>query len=321
MKHLFVVNPKAFGLKGRSENVIREIRAFFANYPQLKYDIHVTRWKRDAVGFTHRYVSGAPEIVRVYAVGGMGTVFEVINGIIGMPNVQVTTWPFGIDNSFLFCLGDDIRERFRSLRNLVFSGVSSFDLIRCGNNYGICAGFMGVEADASQQGDMFIERTGLFTNWSNGIYFAAAIYNCLRKGAGQPYNVTIDGLPVNGEYISILVANQPYYAKGMYPAVDAKPNDGILDVYLVRKVPGLKLLTIASDYIKGRYHKWSRYISHFQGKAITVSSEQMMSICLDGELFYDSSIDFQVIPHAVDFVCPKKDILPKKDMVPKKDTA
>jgi diacylglycerol kinase family enzyme len=304
MRHLFIINPDAHQLKGRTDDVIREIRSFFANYPQIRFDIHVTRWKRDAVGFTRRCVSGAGEIVRVYAVGGMGTLFEVINGVIGLPNVQVTAWPFGIDNSFLYYFGEKTIDWFRSLRNLVFSGVRALDVIRCGSNYSICSCYMGLEAVSAQYGDRIINRSGFFSQWAGGVYFTIAMYHALKKENEQPYHVSIDGLPLNGNYISLLIANQPYYAKGMYPAVDARPNDGILDLYLLRAAPGLKIIAMASDYVKGSYHKWPHNILHFRGKTITISSDQIMSICLDGEMFFDAVVEYEVIPHAVDFVCP-----------------
>jgi diacylglycerol kinase family enzyme len=310
MRHLFIVNPKARLLKGRTEDIVREIRIFFGNYPQIKYSLHVTRWKRDAVGFTRRYVSGAEEIVRVYAVGGMGTLFEVINGVIGMPNVQIASWPFGLDNSFLYYFGADRMELFRSLRNLVFSRVAAFDLIRCGNNYGICSGFMGLEARAALDGDRLIDSVNFTIPWSvralhpGGFYMAAAIYHGLKKDRAQSYHVMIDGMPVHGIYTSILVANQPYYSKKMRPAMEAEPDDGILDIYLTRPVPRIKFFRIAADYAQGRYYKWPNSISHFRGKGISVSSDQMMTICIDGEIFFDASIEYEAIPRAVDFVCP-----------------
>jgi diacylglycerol kinase family enzyme len=307
VKHLFIVNPKAFYLKGRVNDVCNDIRLFFAEYPQLEYEIHVTRWKRDAVGFTRRYVSAADRIVRVYAAGGMGTLMEIINGVVGLPNVQVAVWPFGIDNAFLCYFGKDRIERFRSLRNLIFSGVSSFDLIRCGNNFGICAGFMGVEALAARNGDRILGAADLIPGWlarSGGIYLALAIYYGIKKEISQSYQVVIDGTLLRGDYNSILVANQPYLGGGLQPAVEARPDDGLLDVYLVRSVGGLKLAALALDYSQGRYYKWPRYISHYRGKTIAVSSDQIMEICLDGEHFYDTVVEYQAVPQGLDFVCP-----------------
>jgi diacylglycerol kinase family enzyme len=307
MRHLFIVNPKARLLNGRTDEICREIRSFFLNYPEIDYYIHVTRWKRDAVGYTLRFVSGAAEIVRVYAVGGMGTLFEVINGVIGLPNVQITSWPFGVDNSFLHYFGKDRMERFYSLRNLVFSGAASFDVIRCGNNYGICAGYMGLEAIASRQGDLIIEHTEYFSEWlaRNGIvYMATAVYHGLRKETGQQYQITLDGMTLSGKYISILIANQPYYANGLRPAPEAEPDDGILDIYVIRSVPPIRVLGLTLDYARGLYYKWPNYISHFRGKKLMVSSDTIMAICIDGELFYDTVIEYEAIHRAVDFVCP-----------------
>jgi diacylglycerol kinase family enzyme len=307
MRHLFIVNPKAFFLKDRVDNVCSDISLFFANYPQYEYEIHITRWKRDAVGFTRRYVSAADRIVRVYAVGGMGTLMEIINGVVGLPNVQVAAWPFGIDNAFLRYFGKDRMERFRSLRNLIFSGVSSFDLIRCGNNFGICAALMGVEAIAAREGDRILGSVDFIPGWfirCGGIYLVLSIYYAIKKETSQSYQVMIDGVPLYGDYISILVANQPYLGSGLQPAVDARPDDGLLDVYLIRSLAGLNIAGLALDYAQGRYTKWSQYISHYRGKTIAVSSDQIMEICLDGEHFYDVAVEYQAVPRGLDFVCP-----------------
>jgi diacylglycerol kinase family enzyme len=307
MKHLFIVNPKAFFLKGSVDDVCDDICLFFANYPQLDYEIHVTRWKRDAVGFTRRYVSAADRIVRVYAVGGMGTLMEVINGVVGLPNVQVAAWPFGIDNTFLRYFGKDKMERFRSLRNLIFSEVSSFDLIRCGNNFGICAALMGVEAIAARDGDRILGNMNIIPGWfirSGGLYLVLSVYYAIKKETSQSYQVTIDGIPLCGNYISILVANQPYLGSGLQPAIEARPNDGLLDVYLIRSMASLKLAGFALDYVQGHYYKWPQYVSHYRGKTIAVSSDQIMEICLDGEHFYDVTVEYQAVPQSLDFVCP-----------------
>ncbi|MDR1444032.1 MAG: hypothetical protein LBI94_04065 [Treponema sp.] len=307
MRHLFVINPKAFFIKGHVEEICREIRDFFAAFPHVKYDIHITRWKRDAVGFTHRYVSGADRIVRVYAVGGMGTLFEVINGVAALPNVQVACWPFGVDNTFLNYFGKDKIEYFRSLKNLVFSGVSAFDLIKCGNNYGICAGYMGVEAIVSRQGDNIIENVDFLPGWlagTGGIYIALAFYYGIKRKTVQLYRVMIDGVSLQGIYRSILIANEPFLSNETIPAVEARPDDGLLDVYLIRQAPNIKMPALILDYTRGRYDKWPCHISHYRAKTVSVSTDYMMNVCVDGEHFYDTAVEYEVIPRAVEFVCP-----------------
>jgi diacylglycerol kinase family enzyme len=307
MKHLFIINPKARGLAGKVDHVAREIRSFFLNYPNVRYDIHITRWKRDAVGYTRRYVFGAAEIVRVYAVGGTGTLFEVVNGVIGLPNVQVTMYPFGVDNAFLHCLGEENLELFRSLRNLVFSTSMALDVIRCGNNYGIGFGQIGVEAAATRQGDRIIARANLLRHeqfWTPGVYAFAAIYQAIYKDPVQHYRIDIDGTTLEGEYISILAANQPYYGINMKPAVEARPDDGLLDFYLVRPVLKPAFFKMTSDYIQGHYHKWPEAIFHYRGKRISVSSNEHMTVSLDGEMFFETTVHCEAIRQALVFAYP-----------------
>jgi diacylglycerol kinase family enzyme len=90
----------------------------------------------------------------------------------------------------------------------------------------------------------------------------------------------------------------------MFPAIDARPDDGLLDLYLLKPVPGLSLLRMASDYVQGRYAKWPQAITHHRGKRIAVSSDQYMPICLDGEYFINAAIEYEAIPRSILFAGP-----------------
>jgi diacylglycerol kinase family enzyme len=307
MKHLFIINPKVRKLAGQLDTIVEEIRTFFLNYPQIQYAIHITRWRRDAEGFTRRYADGAAEIVRIYAVGGMGTFFEVINGAAGLPNVQVTLLPFGIENVFLHYFGKDTEERFLILRNMVFSQCISFDLIRCGSK--LAAGFclIGVEAVAAVTGRNIIEHLGLLSGkniWTAAIYFFIALYQGSQKKNIRHYRLDIDGNSFSGDYTSIIIANQPHLGAVMYPAEEARPDDGILDIYVIKPSPSYQRIQMSIDYIKGRYAKWPRAIQHYQGKRISIVSDLVMPMCLDGEMFFNTNIQVEVVPHGMDFTGP-----------------
>jgi diacylglycerol kinase family enzyme len=302
MRHLFIINPKARRLKGRIGEIVREIEVLFAKNPQTEYHIHITRWRRDAAGYARRYAYDAEKIVRVYAVGGTGTLFDVINGMIGLPNVQVAFWPFGRDNSFLRYFEEGKRERFHSLRNLIFARVTPFNVIRCGNNYGICFGSIGLGAIAARRRDRIAEYAGISPGFPGIICLALGAYRSLKNERAQFYNVVIDGESRRGKYISLLAANWSRCAE----KARVSPDAGYLDLYLVKNPPLFRLFAVMADYIRGDYHKWPQYISHFRGKKISISSERVMSICIDGEYFYDAAIDCELIPCAIDFVWPQK---------------
>ena len=101
IKHLFIINPIAHKVKGRLNLVTESIHAFFEEYPHIGYDIHVTRWERDALGVIRRQVTDTRELLRVHVMGGSGTLFEAVNSAVGLANAQIAAYPFGRQNSFL----------------------------------------------------------------------------------------------------------------------------------------------------------------------------------------------------------------------------
>jgi diacylglycerol kinase family enzyme len=302
MKHLFIINPKAKMLKDKCGDFAGRIRAFFSNYPQLEYDIHITRWKRDAVGFTRRYASMADSLVRVYAVGGNGTLFEVTNGVQGLPNVQIAVYHMVINHSFLYTIGGEtVLRHFRSLRNLVFSHVINVDVMRIGNNFSINASLVGVEAMGYQRGAEIYEKLHLPINFC---YQSAGALEIIRNGRSQESPRDPDGKNVPGSERSLTIATSPCYGKGLPGPLDAKIDDGLLDIYLIKDVPKPLLPCIISDYHRGLYFKWKHYISHYRGCSLSISSDTVMNIVFDGEVFYDTSVRYEIVPRAIDFVYP-----------------
>jgi diacylglycerol kinase family enzyme len=301
VKHLFIVNPASSGARERVDMITGGIVSFFEGYPRLSYEIHVTRWRRDAVGFVRRFVLGSREFVRVYAMGGAGTLFEVINGIVGLPNVQVAFYPLGTGNQLARCFGEDSFRLFMSIRNLVFSGVVPMDVIRCGHNYGIAFGAIGVLAAANRPGGALVGRVGLPAGLC---CLMDIVRGSMKRGAARSYRISLDGRTLDGDYLCALAANQPYCGAALRPGVDALPNDGLLDLYLMRRPHPIKLPAMIRDCMNGYWRKWPEYISHYAGTLLSISSNDAMDVCVDGEVFCDTSVEYEVLPYAVDFVCP-----------------
>jgi diacylglycerol kinase family enzyme len=302
MKHLFIINSRAKQIAGHVDELEEHIKSFFSANPKDEYSIHKCRWKRDASGFTRRTINNAPEMIRVYALGGSGTLFEVINGIVGMPNAQVAWYPLGSNNSLLYTFGSNEKiALFQSLQNLCFSRVVTLDTIKAGNHYMITNALIGAEAEAGKMGESLAKRI-LFSR--NFFYLAWEYLRPLLHARTQFYRFETENNSEEGEFYSILLTNVPSYGAGLQPASDAVFNDGFMDVYAIKPMPWKKSSMIISDYLKGSYAKWPEYISHYRCKKFHISSSTAMTISLDGELFYDTSLDFEICPASVNFVCP-----------------
>ena len=300
MKHLCIINPKAGQVAGRVNELISDIKDFFKRNPRMDSTIHVTRWKRDASGYTMRFVNNASEIVRVYAFGGGGTLFEVINGVIGLPNVQVAYFPLGRENDLLLNFGNNAKYEFSSMRNLSLSPVIAMDTILAGNNYVVSVILIGLEAVSYKVGIKLSEQLKLPLNVS---YYLSGFYYAFIKREVRHYRIELEGTELEEDYAGIFIGNVPSHGLGT-PAPEALFNDGYMDLYLLKLPPRDKIINIILDYQKGLYDKWPGYIHHYRCKKLRITSPTDMIISLDGEIFYDTELNLDVHPSSLNFVCP-----------------
>ena len=112
-------------------------------------------------------------MVRVYVFGGGGTLFEVINGVVGLPNVQVAYYPLGKDDDLLTAFGKNSRSVFQSMRNLSLAPAIPIDTILAGNHYYVTHWYIGIEAVSYLLGKKLSETIMLPINFC---YIVAAFY-------------------------------------------------------------------------------------------------------------------------------------------------
>ena len=300
MKHLCIINPKAGQVRGHVYELVLEINAFFLKNPRMDHAVHITRWKRDASGFAMRYVKNASEMVRVYAFGGGGTLFEVINGVMGLPNVQIAYYPLGRDDDLLTVFGKNSGRIFKSLRNLSLSSPIAIDTILAGNHYALANITIGIGAISYQTGMQLSERLMLPLNAS---YNAAGIYYAFIKKSISRYRIEMEDIEMEGDYAGIFIANISGNGGGS-PAPEARFNDGIMDIYAIKQTPRNVILRVIMDYQTGNYAKWPQYINHYRCKKLKISSPKDMTMILDGEIFYYTEINLEIKPASINFICP-----------------
>lgn len=88
----------------------------------------------------------------------------------------------------------------------------------------------------------------------------------------------------------------PEKKTGLY---DATPDDGMLDVALIKSAMPLSTLWSLRKYSKGKRPKNCIVM---QAKKVTVQSDRQMWIQMDNEYVRDTSISLSIIPQAVQMV-------------------
>ena len=300
MKHLFLINPAA-GKRDSTFDCSEEIHTL-CKERGLDYRIRVSKKPGDLTAYA-REAAETGEEVRLYACGGDGTLNEIINGTVGFDNVSITSFPSGSGNDFVKIF--DQPEAFRSLERLVDCEEAAFDLIECradGQQY-YAANIASMGLDARIGTEMGLYRRLPFVSGKGAYYLSTAVNLC--KGIHKPYEIEVDGELITGDQTLICICNVRWYGGSFNPVPDAEPDDGLLDVLLVKPVSLLQVAMVIGKYQTGQYASYPELIRHFRTDEIRIQCFEDSVVNLDGEALRTHEVTFRVSGHKLRFFYPR----------------
>jgi len=117
--------------------------------------------------------------------------------------------------------------------------------------------------------------------------------------------VTVDGDVRHDEKLLLVETfNGMYAAGGLKVAPNAKLDDGLLDVFLVRDMPWLKVWVLFPKILRGTHigHEKAEY---FHARDVQVEAEESVRVSVDGELVGHAPARFSIVPRALKVRCPR----------------
>lgn len=306
MKHLFIINPISFTKEAEMNAVIRDIKDYFGSNDSGEYYIYTSRYPRDAISVIKKYAAKAAETVRVYSVGGDGILFDCLNGIVALEDAELAVIPYGTANDFIRAFGDDVAPIFRDIEKQVKAETIPTDVINIGGRHSLNFCAVGVEAaSVLKYYDICRKHPELAKKLGKSLYIAGVPLAIIdKKIIYQEYEVKIDGVSYDGKYCTINIANNPCYGGNKTPAPMAYPADGLLDIIMAKSINRLRILSVLSDYTKGKYYKHPEIFTHIRGCEVSIRSASPLQINADGESYYDARLDAKIIPGAVKIASP-----------------
>lgn len=305
-EHFFIINPRSFPRRPDLDRVLSQIRACFEAPGGPSYGVHISRYPRDAISIIRKRIAGIdPETkVRVYAVGGDGIAFDCLNGIVGIPNAELAVIPYGGGSDFIRAFGEEHYGSFRDIPLQARSPAISTDIIHCGNNCALNFCTVGMEAGAVIKtlslNKRFEKLRALVPRLNSFFYILGGILGAFDKDiVSQRYEINADGIDLSGVYSIINIANGPCYGSGKSAVVTAVPDDGLLDMMMVRELGFSRMLRLMPDYLGGNYDKYPEVFSLRRVKRVSIRSEDPLLVNLDGEAFFDSDLTIEILPGAV----------------------
>ena len=299
MKHIFIINPTAG--KSDSRQNIYDMADELRHRHGLDVHCILTKKQGHATELAQKLCESGEDL-RFYACGGDGTVNEVANGIIGYDNAAMTVIPVGTGNDFLKTFGDDA-EKFKDAENLWDGPQFPMDAINVNGRVALTIACSGIDARVAADVHKYSESPLLD---GKGSYIYSLAVNFLFKGIGSHWTVTLDGVPVKGDWSLVAVCNGRYYGGGFMPVAEARMDDGVLNTLVVKKVSRVTFARFVGPYSKGGYSKFPEYAHCSTPQVIRIHSEKPDIVtCLDGECMTNSDVTIRLSEKKLNFFGPE----------------
>ena len=276
----------------------------------LHFESALTTRPLEAMDIAQRAVKESRPVV--VAVGGDGTLNEVVNGFFRnsapIPTAtKLAMVPLGTGGDFRRTLRIPLDTRAAvqvittGLVRRLDAGCVTFQApdgstgVRHFINIA-SAGYSGEVAHRVNKGN---KRLG-------AAQFTLTALGALLAWKNKPMTVVIDGQTHSLVAQQIAVANCQYYGGGMRMAPAASPTDGVFDIVLVGDAGKVESIRGMSDIRSGKHlDQHNPKISLMYGKRVSITSTEQVRVELDGEQPGFLPALFEIQPGTIEFITPR----------------
>ena len=297
MDYLFIVNPIAGGKD--STDAIRAAAASAFSGREDSYEIYVTKGPLDAEQEVRRRGALGREL-RILSCGGDGTFNECANGAAGQSNLSVAPFPVGTGNDFCRMFGEE-KKLYTDLPALLDGHLQPIDLIRVNARCSDCICSIGIDARIGTG----VHRYTHLPFCRGKIAYVVSLIVELCRGLTQPMEISSGEFSVSGPMTLCCICNGQHYGGGFHPSLDARPDDGILDVFIVGKLSFFQLIRAFGRYISGRSDEVPELVTHLKTDRLSIRSPEELVINIDGEAQNARTAEISLLPHALNLIVPK----------------
>lgn len=232
----------------------------------------------------------------VVAMGGDGTNFHLINGLalkhnlIDLPPLGII--PAGSGNSFVKDLG--ITSLDQAVQVIARNQPIPVDLLSYTGSpfsfYFINLMGLGFVTDVA----VTAERFKMFHDLSYlvGVIHRTAFLDCMEM------SVVVDNQTYDGPFCFVEFCNSRFTGGSMLMAPDAKIDDGLMDIVMVRRLTRTQLLSALPRIFTGSHVDMDQVICA-RGKKVGIITQKNTPLLPDGEVLGSTPGKVEIIPNAL----------------------
>lgn len=292
MKHIFIVN-KISG-KGKGYKTIPIIENI-CKQKKLDYEIFITEYIGHAKDIASKYNSN--DDVTVYAVGGDGTLLEVVNGLDN--NIPLGAIPGGSGEDFLryFHIKYDSIEQY--ILDTIEAEPIIIDIAKTDRMKYLNTTSYGIDATINLEASYLIRNT-IITK--GPAYIISIIRNAIALKATKA-KIIVDDKTLEGNFLVVSIMNGKYYGNGVMAAPNADMQDGYLDLTIFEKRKGLSNYPPLIKYLTGKSNSTNKLLK-LNAKKIVIDTNEEVNIQSDGENYASNHLEVEILENYLKLKIP-----------------
>lgn len=279
--------------------------------------------KQEGISYECRYTGDSGNACRIaedsaregyrkfVAVGGDGTVHDVLNGImcfvdspelkaVRLEDFYLAVLPMGSGNDWIKSLG--IPRDVKNIVGLISSGsFGRQDVVKVSLKdesgspksvtYMANVGGVGIDADVCR-----IVNVNKKMGMSGKILYVKALIQCLMRRVPVVARVLCDGEEVYyGKYFSIAFGIGKYSGGGMRQTSDAVMDDGLLDMTIIPELGALTIAMKAPQLFTGTFSRIKQLVSKRGTKIEVIPDNGRPYVEVDGEVIGTAPVCMEIM--------------------------
>lgn len=278
-EYTFIMNPMAG--KGSGLRADEALEGFL-KHSGLSYRVMYTEGPGHATHLARRSRSRV-----VVAVGGDGTINEVVNGLAGSERIMGII-PTGSGNDLIKSLGipHSVEAALAVLkaghvRTMDVGKVQTGVLENGSMQYApwrLFGNGVGIGFDAA-----VARKVSEITYLRGTLLYLAAVLQIVGRYRSPEFSVRLDERSWSGRELLMAVGNGRCAGGGFYLNPEAEVADGLLDVTVIGDVPVFRVLSLIPGVMGGKPVKRD-FVTYLRGKELEATSSEKFNVHADGEI-------------------------------------
>lgn len=288
---MYYIIANSLHLKGKKAEKLETVKSVF-DRAGIKYEILLTEHAGHAAEYARRITSDGNENT-VVAMGGDGTLHEILNGFADFGKNSLGLIPFGTGNDFAHAAGIplDVKE---AAEIIAFRDPSHIDFIQLSSGLrSVNAVGMGIDVDV-------LKRVFAGKGRRSSKYFRALLAS-LCKFKCFDFEAEYDGESIKRRGLIAALGNGVQIGGGIKLFPEAKIDDGYMDMIIVDNIPRRKLIFALAKLMRGKVNSVKEAKFMRVKKAKILPADENFTLQAEGELYENIPIEAEVISGRLKF--------------------